>query len=60
MGEIVPDHFKNSNRGPCEIRRTSPGTCTDCDGNRVLYTGNFMGGPNRAVTCPGCKGTGKA
>lgn len=45
----------NSNRGPSEI---PAGVCQTCDGNQVLYTGHFGGGPNRAVTCPDCRGSG--
>jgi len=46
----------NSNRGPSEI---PAGVCQICDGQKVLYTGHFGGGPNRSVTCPDCRGSGE-
>jgi hypothetical protein len=47
----------NSNR---DFGDVPPGVCQACDGLRVLWTGGFGGEPNKSVTCPSCRGTGKS
>lgn len=48
-------HGRNSNR---DFDQVPPGVCQSCDGQKVLWTGGFLGKPNRSVTCPDCDGTG--